>query len=104
MAHTNQGHGHSHGSNGPGSETDELKHKVADVAEDVRAMGGQVGKAAREQYENLRSKASDYVEQGRGKAEEWESDLEGYIKAKPVQALLVAAGVGVILGLLWRRR
>jgi ElaB/YqjD/DUF883 family membrane-anchored ribosome-binding protein len=100
MAQTNQGRG----SDGHGTETDELKHKVADVADDVRAVGGQVGKAAREQYENLRSRASDYVEQGREKAEEWEDSVESYIKAKPVQALLMAAGVGVILGLLWRRR
>lgn len=104
MAQTGQSHGHSHGSDGHGSAAEELKNKAADVVEDVRAMGGQVGKAAREQYENLRSKASDYVEHGREKAEEWESDLEGYIKAKPVQALLIAAGAGVILGLLWRRR
>jgi ElaB/YqjD/DUF883 family membrane-anchored ribosome-binding protein len=104
MAHTSQSHGHSQGSDGHGSAAEELKNKAADVVEDVRAMGGQVGKAAREQYENLRSKASDYVDQGREKAEEWEDSVESYIKAKPVQALLMAAGVGVILGLLWRRR
>jgi ElaB/YqjD/DUF883 family membrane-anchored ribosome-binding protein len=100
MAHTSHSHGHSDGH----SAAEDLKDKAADVVEDVRAMGGQVGKVAREQYENLRSKASDYVEQGREKAEEWEDSVESYIKAKPVQALLMAAGVGVILGLLWRRR
>jgi ElaB/YqjD/DUF883 family membrane-anchored ribosome-binding protein len=99
MAQSSHAHGHSHG-----SATDGLKDKAADVVEDVRAMGGQVGKAAREQYEDLRDKAADYVEQGREKVEEWEEGLESYIKEKPMQALLIAAGVGVLLGLLWRRR
>ena len=103
MAHTSQTHSHSHGSDGH-SASEELKNKAAEVVENVRDMGGQVGKAAREQYEDLRSKASDYVEQGKEKAQEWEEGVEEYIKAKPVQALLIAAGIGVILGLLWRRR
>ena len=29
--------------------------------------------------------------------------LEEYVQEKPIQALLIAAGVGMLLGLLWKR-
>jgi len=35
--------------------------------------------------------------------QEWEQSLEGYVKEKPVQSLLIAAGVGVVIGLLLRK-
>ena len=34
---------------------------------------------------------------------EWEESLENYVHEKPLQAVLIAAGVGVLLGLLWKR-
>jgi ElaB/YqjD/DUF883 family membrane-anchored ribosome-binding protein len=89
--------------NSHGAEED-LKDKAAEVGENVRKMGSQVSDAAREKYEDLRSRASDYFEQGKEKAQEWEEDVESYIKSRPIQALLIAAGVGVVLGMLWRRR
>ena len=51
----------------------------------------------------LRDQASEYYEQGRQRAQEWEQGLEQYVQEKPVQSLLIAAGVGMLLGLLWKR-
>ena len=73
------------------------------VSQQLRDVGGQVRDAATQRYEQLRDQASDYYEQGRDRAREWEQGLETYVQEKPVQALLMAAGVGVLLGLLWKR-
>ena|ERR1700728_1857012 len=95
---------HSHHESNSNSATDDLKDKAARVGKDVRDTVGAVRDVAAEQYENVRQRASDYVSQGREKVEEWEEGLEGYIKENPLRALMIAAGAGLLFGLLWRRR
>jgi ElaB/YqjD/DUF883 family membrane-anchored ribosome-binding protein len=87
-----------------GSATDELKEKAVQVGKDVLEMGGAVRDVAHEQFDHMRDRASGYVKQGREKIGEWEDGLESYIQDKPIRSLLLAAGAGLLLGLLWRRR
>jgi ElaB/YqjD/DUF883 family membrane-anchored ribosome-binding protein len=51
----------------------------------------------------LRDQAADYYEQGREKAHEWQHGVEQYVQEQPIKALLIAAGVGMLLGILWKR-
>ena len=81
----------------------DLRQTAAQVGENLRDLGGQVRDTATQQYEQLRDQASDYYQHGRQRAMEMEESLEQYVQEKPVQALLIAAGVGMFLGLLWKR-
>ena len=47
--------------------------------------------------------ASQYYEQGRQQLAGVEQSLEENIRAKPLQAVLLATGIGLLLGLLWRK-
>ncbi len=73
------------------------------TAQSLRDMGQQVKETAQEKLQNLRETASEYYEQGREKAMEWEQNFEDYIREQPVKSVLIAAGVGLFLGFLWRR-
>jgi ElaB/YqjD/DUF883 family membrane-anchored ribosome-binding protein len=73
------------------------------VSENLRDLGGQVRDQAQQKYSDLSDQAREYYDQGRQKAQEWEQGLESYIQEKPLQAVMIAAGVGVLLGLLWKR-
>jgi len=86
------------------SATDELKEKAAQVGKDVLEMGGAVRDVAHEQFDHMRDRASGYVKHGREKVGKWEEELESYIQDNPIRSLLLAAGAGLLLGLLWRRR
>ena len=86
-----------------GATADQLRDKAAEVGQNLRDIGGQVRDAASEKYHKLRDQAGEYYNQGREAAMEWEQGLENYIQEKPIKAVLIAAGVGVLLGLLWRR-
>lgn len=98
------GQSQSGGSTGStGSTTEQLKDKASEVGQNLREMGGQARDAAREQYENLRDQASEYYEAGRQRAQEWEQNLENYVQEQPVKSLLIAAGVGFLLGAIWKR-
>ena len=93
---TNQGNQGGQGQGGVGEA-------ATQVGQNLRDLGGQVRDMASERYTQLRDQASQYYEQGRERAREWEENLEQYVQEKPLQAVLIAAGVGVLLGLLWKR-
>ena len=80
-----------------------LKDSAGQVSQSLRDMGSQVRDQASEKYNQLRDQAADYYQQGRQRAEEWEQGLEQYVQEKPIQSLLIAAGVGMLLGILWKR-
>jgi ElaB/YqjD/DUF883 family membrane-anchored ribosome-binding protein len=84
------------------------------AADTIRDIGGQVRDAASdkynevrdaaaEKYNHVRDQASGYLEDGRRKAMEWEHSLESHVQEKPLQSVLIAAGIGLLLGLLWKR-
>ena len=80
-----------------------LGEAATQVGQNLRDLGGQVRDMATERYSQLKDQASEYYETGRERAREWEEGLEQYVQEKPLQAVLIAAGVGVLLGLLWKR-
>ena len=81
----------------------QLRDAAQQVGQNVREMGSQVRDAAREKYDQLREQAENYYEQGRETAREWQDSLETYVRDQPLKAVLIAAGVGVLLGVIWKR-
>ena len=81
----------------------QLRETAAKVQENLRNIGSQVRDTATQQYSELRDQATQYYEQGRQRATEMEQSLAQYVQEKPIQALMIAAGVGVLLGVLWKR-
>jgi len=47
--------------------------------------------------------AAEYYQQGRERVLAWQQQLEHQVQEKPLQSLLVAAGLGLLFGLLRRR-
>ena len=86
-----------------GAGTGQLKDTAQQVGQNLRDMGSQVRDVAKEQYDNLRNQASEYYDQGREMVNEYQQSLENYVQEQPVKSLLIAAGVGMLLGILWRR-
>ena len=83
--------------------TSNLTDKAAEVGQNLRDLGGQVRDQAKEKYEQFSGQAREYYDQGREMAQQWEQSLESYVQEKPIQSLLIAAGVGMLLGILWKR-
>ena len=101
ISDTNQGKTPGAGTGGPSAQ--QLRETASQVGENIREMGSQVRNVASEKYNDLRDQASQYYEEGRQRAIEWEQGLEQYVQDKPIQSLLMAAGVGFLLGILWKR-
>lgn len=99
---------------GVAAATQQLRDTAAQVKESVKNLGNQARDAATHGYEQVRQQAGDAYEHGKQKAGEayehgkekarqYEQTLEQYVQEKPIQSLLIAAGVGVVLGILWKR-
>lgn len=86
------------------SETNDPNEAANQPREGLHDIGNRVKEAARQKYEDLRDRASSYYESGRERAKQWEQSIEGYVQEKPVKSLLIAAGVGFLLGAIWKRR
>jgi ElaB/YqjD/DUF883 family membrane-anchored ribosome-binding protein len=59
---------------------------------------------AAEAVEHATGKIRTLYEKGKGKAVEWQDGVEHYVREKPLQSILIAAGTGLVLGLLIGRR
>jgi ElaB/YqjD/DUF883 family membrane-anchored ribosome-binding protein len=70
-------------------------------------MAEATGKEMRDQAQELMAQgqeiATEYYEEGRNQVLAWQQQLENQVREKPLQSLLMAAGVGLLLGLLRRR-
>ena len=65
---------------------------------DVREMGERAVEAARETLEEVKDKATDLYQEGVDKTRELGEYLTDTIQEKPIQSVLIAAGVGMLLG------
>jgi ElaB/YqjD/DUF883 family membrane-anchored ribosome-binding protein len=68
---------------------EEREAEMRDQAQQLIAQGKEV--------------ATEYYEESRNQVLAWQQQLEDQVREKPLQSLLVAAGVGLLFGLLRRR-
>jgi ElaB/YqjD/DUF883 family membrane-anchored ribosome-binding protein len=89
------------------SSTSTPAPREADRTEEQRQRmqetGKQIGQTAQELTAQGKEIAAEYYEQGRERVLAWQRQLEQQAREKPLQSLLVAAGIGLLLGLLRRR-
>ena len=89
----------------------QVKETVQDMGTYVKETAQNVGTQVKETVQDMGTQAKDTIqaagtqvyEQGRESLQDLNRTIEGQIRHRPLQALLVAGGIGVLLGLLWRR-
>ena len=86
------------------SATDQLRDKAAEVKHNVQEIGSIARDAAQEKVHEVRDVASQYIQQGRDKTQELTHNIEDYIRREPLKAVMIAAGVGAVIGLVCLRR
>ncbi|HKX12139.1 MAG TPA: DUF883 C-terminal domain-containing protein [bacterium] len=82
----------------------EFKSSASAIGHDVQDLGRATKHLAEDAVNLLKNNASEYYQQGVKKAQTMEKTLESRIKDNPMQALLIAAGVGFVIGAFLARR
>ena len=89
----------------------QVKETVQEMGTYVKETAQNVGTQVKETVQDMGTQAKETIqaagtqvyEQGRESLQDLNRTIEGEIRQRPLQALLVAGGIGVLLGLLWRR-
>jgi ElaB/YqjD/DUF883 family membrane-anchored ribosome-binding protein len=81
-----------------------LRKQAVQVGDDLQQMGTIARDAAQERLDDLQNTASEYYERGVDKMHEVEQSVEEYICRQPVKSVLIAAGIGLVLGRFMMRR
>ena len=84
--------------------SERLGKQAKEVTEDLQEMGGTVRDAAQEQLEQVGEKAAEYCEQGQEKVHGVACTCEQFLSKRPLRSVLLAAGIGWLLGRFWNRR
>ncbi len=81
-----------------------VQDKSAEVKTELHEIKDLAEGAVHEAFGQVRQHLKDYYDQGREKVNSAETFLESHVKEYPVQSLLIACGVGVVVSYLWRHR
>ncbi|HSX78895.1 MAG TPA: hypothetical protein VLQ80_10035 [Candidatus Saccharimonadia bacterium] len=82
---------------------DRTQESGAQGRDRAQEAGAQVRDKTQEIVRQGAETASDYYQQGRQQMEAVENTLEDGIRAKPLQSVLIAAGIGMLLGLVLKK-
>jgi ElaB/YqjD/DUF883 family membrane-anchored ribosome-binding protein len=74
------------------------------LAEDLQELGGMAREMATEKVEQVRSNVASCANEGRERVRSVEHSIEEYIREQPLKSMLIATGVGLLLGRFWMRR
>jgi ElaB/YqjD/DUF883 family membrane-anchored ribosome-binding protein len=74
-----------------------------ETLEQIRETGKEIVQRAQELTTQGKEVATEYYQQSRQQVLAWQQQLENHVREKPIQSLLIAAGVGLLFGLLRRR-
>jgi ElaB/YqjD/DUF883 family membrane-anchored ribosome-binding protein len=83
---------------------DRLVEQAKEVAKDVKQMGEIVRDAAQDKLGQLHANASDHCELQKDRLVSIERSAEQYLRQRPFQSVLIAAGFGLLVGRFWMRR
>ncbi len=73
------------------------------VAKGLKDIGDIATDTVKETAAQVQENASACYERGRDKVRQVERTLDQFIREQPVTSVLIAAGVGLLLGRFWKR-
>lgn len=88
-------------------QLEQLREDISALAKTVAAVGNEKASEVKSKAKRAAAEATDasyqIAEAAKNQALTWERDLEGQIRANPIQSVAIAAGVGFVFALLSRR-
>ena len=97
----------SNANQGTGPQGTTLRDRAQDAGKEamhrVQETGHEIAHKAQELSAQGKEVVSEYYQQGCDQARIWKQQLEHQIRHKPLSSLAIAGGIGLVLGLLWRR-
>jgi ElaB/YqjD/DUF883 family membrane-anchored ribosome-binding protein len=84
--------------------SERLGKQAKEVTKDLQELGGTVKNAAQEKLGQVSEKAAEYFGKGRDRVQGVACACEQFVRERPLRSVLMAAGLGWLLGRFWKRR
>jgi len=81
-----------------------LRNRSGDLGEGLSEIATLAADLGRGQLGKLTDTAEKTYQDAKEHLVTWEETLESYVRQRPVKSLLAAAGIGIVLAMIWRRR
>jgi ElaB/YqjD/DUF883 family membrane-anchored ribosome-binding protein len=81
-----------------------LADRASTIAQDFHEVGDAARRIATDSVEAMRETAHECLDEGRDRARHLGDSVQAKVQEQPVKALLIAAGLGFLLGAFWTRR
>jgi ElaB/YqjD/DUF883 family membrane-anchored ribosome-binding protein len=82
---------------------DRFGKQANEVTEDLQKLGQTVRDAAQEKFGQVGAKAAEYSDQARDQLHGVACACEQYVRERPLRSVLMATGIGWLLGRFWKR-
>ena len=86
------------------TERKSFSDQTAKIGKDVQEIRVATQQLAADSVDAVRQTASELIDEGRSRALGAVENAQSKVKEKPVKSVLIAAAVGFLFGVLWRRR
>ena len=84
--------------------SDQLGKQAKEVTEDLQKMGRTVRDAAQAKLGQTSAQAAEYCDQMQDKLHGVACACEQFVRERPLRSVLMAAGIGWLLGRFWKGR
>lgn len=81
-----------------------ISERASAVAKDFQDVSTATRRMATDSVDALRQTANDLVDEGRTRARDVGEAVQAKVQEQPVKSMLIAAGVGFLVGVLFGRR
>jgi len=82
----------------------ELRNKAGEIGQGLSDMANIAVDVGRGQVERIRNAAAASYHEAKDKVVTCEEAVESYVHDRPIKALLIAAGIGIVIAMVLRRR
>lgn len=89
---------------GNSKPTEDLEKQIAKLQDDVADLTKALGAVGKEKLASVRERGEDVLEEAGFQLREVEAQTASYVRSHPIQALAIAAGLGLLVGFLTRQR
>lgn len=86
-----------------GTASEQFRARATEVKEDLKAMGALAPEVAHEKFAELRESTAQCMERTKERAQEAKGSVEDFIRERPIQTVLIAAGAGMLIGYLLKQ-
>jgi X-X-X-Leu-X-X-Gly heptad repeat protein len=81
-----------------------VDEELPTITEGLQTAADAAKRLASGSVDAVRDTASDFIDQGRAKAQEVSESMGTHVREQPGKSVLIAAGVGFLIGMLFARR